>query len=85
MVCNRCRIVVTDLLQKTGIESVKKAIIELIRNKLSEVTVNYSVYLEREIVKDYNYLSNLLTASEGQTIEKYIIGQKIERVKELLV
>ncbi len=67
------------------VEAVKKVIIELVRNKLSELTVNYSVYLEREIGKDYNYLSNLFTATEGQTIEKYIINQKIERVKELLV
>nr|WP_321409123.1 AraC family transcriptional regulator [uncultured Carboxylicivirga sp.] len=67
------------------IEEVKKTIIELVRNKIKEVTVNYSVYLERAIGKDYNYMSNLFTISEGQTIEHFIINQKIERVKELLV
>lgn len=35
--------------------------------------------------KDYSYLSNLFSDVEGITIEKYIINQKIEKVKELLV
>ena len=35
--------------------------------------------------KDYNYSSSLFSSVTGSTIEKYIIDQKIERVKELLV
>ncbi|MGE5428526.1 MAG: helix-turn-helix domain-containing protein, partial [Methylococcaceae bacterium] len=35
--------------------------------------------------RDYAYLSSLFSEVEGTTIEKYIINQKIERVKELLV
>ena len=129
MVCNRCKLVVNDIVNKVGIEdamvemgkvtfsgelnpgqyqvlrdyleevgfeiiddrksriieAIKKSVIELVRNELNTITVNYSVYLEQKVHKDYNYLSNLFTASEGQTIEKYIIRQKIERVKELLV
>jgi AraC-like DNA-binding protein len=34
---------------------------------------------------DYAYLSGLFSEVEGTTIEKYIILQKIEPVKELLV
>ena len=36
-------------------------------------------------MRDYAYLSSLFSEVEGTTIEKYIILQKIERVKELLV
>lgn len=45
---------------------------------------NYSEFLSREIGMDYSRLSSLFSQTEGRTIEKYIIFQKIERVKELL-
>ncbi|MEO7523008.1 MAG: AraC family transcriptional regulator, partial [Ferruginibacter sp.] len=35
--------------------------------------------------KDYSYLSGLFSDVEGITIEKFIINQKIERVKELMI
>jgi YesN/AraC family two-component response regulator len=47
--------------------------------------VNYSEYIESHLNRDYTYLSGLFSEVEGTTIEKYIIHQKIERVKELLV
>ena len=46
---------------------------------------NLSEVLSRELKHDYNYLSNLFSEVEGVTIEKYLIAQKIEKVKELLV
>ena len=49
------------------------------------IKVNHSVYIESKLQKDYHYLSNLFSDITGVTIEKYIISQKIERVKELLV
>lgn len=41
--------------------------------------------LARELHRDYSYLSKLFSETEGITIEQYVILQKIERVKELLV
>jgi len=41
--------------------------------------------LSDKIGKDYSYLSALFSSVENITIEKYIILQKIELVKELLV
>jgi len=68
------------------IEKIKTLVIELIRYKNEEdIKVNYSAYIESKLNKDYNYLSNLFSEVTGTTIEKYIINQKIERVKELLV
>jgi YesN/AraC family two-component response regulator len=45
---------------------------------------NYSTFLERKLGYEYSYLSGLFSASEGQTVEKYIIALKIEKVKEWL-
>ncbi len=47
-------------------------------------TENYSTFLERKLGYEYSYLSSLFSASEGQTLEKYIIALKIEKVKEWL-
>jgi len=46
---------------------------------------NLSQLIEREIGKDYNYISNVFSEMENITIEKYYIFQKIEKVKELLI
>lgn len=43
-----------------------------------------SVLLSEKLNADYNYLSSLFSSVEGITIEKYVILQRIERVKELL-
>lgn len=45
---------------------------------------NYSTFLERKLGYEYSYLSGLFSASEGQTLEKYSIALKIEKVKEWL-
>lgn len=68
------------------IEKIKTLVIETIHyRKEHDLKVNYSGYIESKLNKDYNYLSNLFSEVTGTTIEKYIISQKIERVKELLV
>jgi AraC-like DNA-binding protein len=41
--------------------------------------------LEEKLRKDYHYLTTLFSAVEGMTIEKYVIHQRIEKVKELLM
>jgi AraC family transcriptional regulator len=67
------------------IEKIKNIIIELVHYGKDDEHFNYSTLIESELHKDYNYLSNLFSSVEGTTIEKYIINQKIEKVKELLV
>jgi AraC family transcriptional regulator len=49
-----------------------------------DIKMNYSDYISSRLDKDYPQLSSLFSESEDITIEKYIINQKIERVKELL-
>jgi AraC-like DNA-binding protein len=45
----------------------------------------YSAYLTDTLHYDYNYLSNIFTEIEGQSIQNYIIQHKIELVKRLLL
>lgn len=67
------------------IEKIKLLVIQLIHHGDGLMHQNYSEYIASKLNKEYNYLSRLFSEVEGTTIEKYIINQKIERVKELLV
>ena len=67
------------------IEQIKTLIIKSIYESEKSESINYSDYLSKKISKPYAYLSVLFSSVENTTIEKYIISQKIERVKELIV
>lgn len=68
------------------IEQIKLAIIDLVhRQGEADLHINTSDYLAEKLGMDYSYLSSLFSAHEGITIEKYLILQRVERVKELLV
>ena len=67
------------------IEQVKKIIIEQVHYSNSKpVHINFSQYLEQQLGVNYTSISKLFSSFEGVTIEKYLILQKTERVKELL-
>lgn len=66
------------------VERIKNAVVKLVHYTDEELKVNYSEFIESQLNRDYTYLSNLFSEMEGMTIERYIIRQKIERVKELL-
>lgn len=68
------------------IESIKNLVIQKIhRNDFIDRKFNWSTVLSEELHYEYNYLSNLFSSLEGITLEQYIIRQKIERAKELLL
>lgn len=68
------------------IEKVKTTIIKHIHHGgLKPESVNFSDFLEQQTGVNYFSLSKLFSSFEGITLEKYIILQKIEKVKELLV
>lgn len=67
------------------IESVKTLIIKSIYQSNKPDEINYSDYLAKATGKPYTFLSSLFSSVENTTIEKFIISQKVERVKELLV
>ena len=69
------------------IEKIKTLVIEMIHYAESDtVSKNkFSVYLAETIGYDYTYLSTIFSEVKGITIEQYIITNKIERVKELIL
>jgi AraC family transcriptional regulator len=130
MVCDRCKMVVRDQLEKNAIayknielgevelsvipsteqlqqfssditllgfeiiedktarivSSIKNAVLEFVRDPSPKTRkLKFSSYLADKLNKEYNYISNLFSSLEGTTIEQYLINQKIEYVKELLV
>lgn len=66
------------------ITEVKAAIIQQIHHNEEPLTVNFSDYLSEILGYDYQYLSRLFSSVEGMTINRYVVVQKIEKVKELL-
>lgn len=71
--------------KSTIIEKIKNIVIDQVHHAGERLKVNYSTLISDQIAKDYSYLSNLFSEIEGITIEQFIILQKIEKVKELLV
>jgi AraC family transcriptional regulator len=68
------------------IENIKNKIIQLVHHSdRINLKVNWSTLLADEAHHEYGYLSSLFSSMEGITLEQYIIRQKIERVKELLL
>lgn len=68
------------------IEKIKNVVIQKIHHAPEEEEHhNFSEILSKALYKDYSYLSSLFSEVEGITIEKYIIQQKIEKVKELII
>lgn len=67
------------------VESIKVVIIEMIHYNEAEPKVNYSDYISEKLDYDYTYLANVFSDVKGITIQQYIILNKIERAKELIL
>lgn len=68
------------------IEAIKNTIVKKIHHdSITDLQLNWSTIITEEVRNDYRYLSHLFSSVEGITIEQYIILQKIEKVKELIV
>ena len=67
------------------IESIKNVITEMIHYSDELPVNNYSDYISEKLNYDYTYLSNIFSEVKGITIQQFIIDNKIERVKELLL
>ncbi len=88
---------ISDILKKIGlelivdrnqalVEEIKKTVIELIHymNNADSI-MRKSEYLVEKMGRSYQTLSKLFSKYEPVTLEKYIIFQKIEKVKELVI
>lgn len=90
------RLKLRESLLKSGLELLddnKSILIERIKNVITELihysdklpSQNYSAYISEKLNYDYTYLSNIFSEVKGITIQQFIILNKIERVKELLL
>lgn len=75
---------IIDDRKKRIIEKIKTAIVNSVHYAEEQSALKFSRKISRELNLDYNYLSNLFSETEGTTIEKYFIAQRMEKVKELL-
>ncbi|HEX8505272.1 MAG TPA: AraC family transcriptional regulator, partial [Hymenobacter sp.] len=67
------------------IGNIKQAVADMVLAPGKAARMKNSDYLSRKLAHDYTYLANLFSEMTGGTIEQYIIGFRINRVKELLV
>ncbi|MES2618754.1 MAG: AraC family transcriptional regulator [Bacteroidota bacterium] len=66
------------------IEKIKAIVISHIHH-MDDAKFVFSEILANELNKEYSQLSKLFSSTEGITIEQFVILQKIEKVKELLI
>jgi len=67
------------------IEKIKKVIIEMVYYSDEVAKPNSSDHISEKLKHDYTYMSKIFSETQGITIERFIILQKIERVKELII
>jgi len=66
------------------IGQIKTIIIEQIHYKGESLSVNFSTIITEKLNVEYSSLSRLFSSVEGVTIERFILKQKAEKVKELI-
>lgn len=67
------------------IEQMKTLVVDRIHHSSDDLDVKWPDHISQKLHLDYKYLSSLFSSVESITFEQYIINQKIERIKELLV
>lgn len=71
----------------------KRILVERIKNVITEMTlateelraIRYSDFISHKMNYDYTHLANVFSEVTGTTVQQFIILNKIERVKELLL
>jgi len=67
------------------IERIKNVVIDMIHYADELPAINYSHHISKKLGLNYTYLANVFSMVKGVTIRQFIINNKIERVKELLL
>ena len=85
-----------NALKETGLELVfdkRNQLVQQIKNIIFEITyfstdpltVKFSCYLSKRLNYNYTYLAGIFKKLNGITIEHFMILQKIEKVKSMLI
>ena len=67
------------------IQKIKKIIIDMIARPDELLKMNFSEFISKTFNRNYTYLANLFSEVQGTTIENFIMFNKIERIKELII
>lgn len=67
------------------IEKIKNVVIEMIHYSDALPKENFSDYISEKLGYDYTYLANTFSEVKGMTLQHFIIINKVEKVKELLL
>lgn len=67
------------------IEKIRSVITDMVHHSEELPNVNYSEFISKKLGYDYTYLANIFSEVKGVTIQQYIIINKIEKAKELLL
>lgn len=67
------------------IEKIVNIIIESIHYSDELPTSNFSCFLQEKMQLDYHKMAETFSRTKGVTIEHFIILQKVERIKELII
>lgn len=67
------------------VQKIKEIINEMVYNEGKQPNLKSSVYLSEKLNYNYGYISNIFSEVTYTTIENYIILQKIERAKQLII
>lgn len=67
------------------VQKIKDSIIEMVYIEEKLPNENISIYLAEKLQHSYGYISNLFSDVTYTSIEKFIILQKIERAKQLII
>jgi len=67
------------------ISRIKSIIIEQIHHREEVLSVNFSSLLADNLNHEYSSLSRLFSSVEGITIERFVLKQRIERIKEFII
>jgi YesN/AraC family two-component response regulator len=65
-------------------EQVKYIVMDMLKST-EPPTENYSNYISARLNLNYTYLANVFSEAQGITIEHFIINQKIEKAKMMLL
>lgn len=66
------------------VEQIRNAVINLVRYSTYNAMVRNSDYLVEKFNLSYQHISTIFSKHEQITLEKFIIQQKIEKVKEMI-
>lgn len=67
------------------IEKIKNVVIEMIHYSDELPKENFSDYVSEKLGYDYTYLANTFSEVKGMTLQHFIIINKVEKIKELLL